>query len=129
MVVGKCPISSRRGLFGSFPHDVCKRCKFFDDNFCSMMEYHTKLKSKRVEIDDDPFGALTPDDYYYTIECYRCSSNVLFHSSYSHLTKGDTGKCLKCGLEHVYLRRKGEYLVFAISLKDLGAMKVRLNEG
>lgn len=123
-VQAQCPIES--GIFEDFNFKHCLDCPFVvitegkEGGSCGWYEYVTEIIKERSEREDDEFGADIPTDYYKTILCANCNSEIQFYSSYSTFTRGvDNEKCPKCGLVHAFLRHeKGDGEVFAIPIKQ-----------
>ena len=116
-VTTRCPIEN--DIFQSFNIERCQNCTFFlGKKTCGWLEYKTKTFNERCDIDDDPYGAMTPNDYYKSIKCAFCVSEIVFYSSYSSLVKGDKNKCPKCRVLHVFLRteRVGENWIEVFAL-------------
>lgn len=116
----QCPVDS--GIFDHFNFKHCLDCSFVviiegkEGGSCGWYEYVTETINERSEIEpDDPIT-----DYYRTIPCANCGSEIQFYSSYSTFTHGvDKEECPKCGLPHVFLRHeKGIKEVFAIPIKQ-----------
>ena len=124
IVVSECPLERSKFDATDFYYRKCLYCPFHDDGYCSMLLYRTKLKDRRSVINNDPLGADVPNDYFYTIECPRCGSDIVFYSSLSSLYKGDREDCPKCGLRCVYLRRERDKLVFAIPKNQFDSKEV-----
>ena len=121
-VTTRCPIET--DIFQGFSIERCQSCAFYlKEKICGWLEYKTKTFDERCDIDDDPYGAMTPNDYYKSIKCALCSSEITFYSSYSSLVKGDKSNCPKCKMPHVFLRteRVGEKWieVFALPRKKM----------
>jgi len=120
----QCPMESE--IFEDFNFKHCLDCSFVviiegkEGGSCGWYEYVTEILKERSEREDDEFGADIPTDYYTTIPCANCGSEIQFYSSYSTFTRGvDKKKCPKCGLPHAFLRHeKGTKEVFAIPIKQ-----------
>jgi len=119
-VQAQCPIES--GIFEDFNFKHCLDCPFVvvtkgkKGGSCGWYEYATEIVEERSEIEpDDPIT-----DYYRTIQCANCGSEIQFYSSYSVFARGvDKEECPKCGLLHAFLRHeKGSKEIFAISIKQ-----------
>ena len=109
-------------MFEDFNFKQCLDCPFVvivegkEGGSCGWYEYTTKILKQRSERDDEE----GPSDYYKTIPCANCGSEIQFYSSYSTFTHGvDKEKCPKCGLLHAFLRYgKGDEKVFAVPIKQ-----------
>ena len=119
----QCPMESE--IFEDFNFNHCLGCPFViitegkKGGSCGWYEYVTEIIKERSEREDDEFGADIPTDYYRTILCANCGSEIQFYSSYSVFTRSDKEECPKCGLPHAFLRHeKGMKEVFAIPIKQ-----------
>lgn len=91
-------------------------------------EYRTSDVREESEREDEEDSTT---DYYKTIPCAGCGTDVTFYSGYSNLVHGDNEKCPKCGLLHTFLRFEREqqgketvYVhIFAIPIKETAQNK------
>ena len=127
IMVEKCPIYNI-GYREEFNYNRCLSCSFIVDEKgveCGWYEYVTNIVRKREETDDDDYGGMPSTNYCNMIKCANCHSEVSFYSGLSHMSRGDNGKCRKCGLYHVFVTYRGKNVVIAVPPKELDIMTKR----
>ena len=114
----QCPMESE--IFEDFNFKHCLDCPFVvllvkEGGGCGWYEYVTEIFKERSESEEDDLIT----DYYKSILCANCGSEIQFYSSYSIFVRGvDKEKCPKCGLSHAFLRHEKDKEIFAIPIKQ-----------
>lgn len=121
LVETNCPIYDIH-YCKTFNYDRCLSCAFIVDEEnakCGHYEYETDIVREDDYTDDDEYGGMPSTDYCKVIKCTNCGSEIAFHSGYSNMVRGDSKKCCKCGLEHVFFKYRDGKIIFSIPIREL----------
>jgi len=123
-ITSYCPLGRRSYTDCNieFIEDCRDKCEFFFERngkyTCEWYEYEPIIFS------NPPPKVYPPVVYYYEIKCANCGTRISFWKNFnSGLSIGDTYKCKKCGLNHVFLKSTGDIdgtskEIFAIPKKE-----------